>query len=122
MKRDYGLRANRGQVLQQLLQVAFVGLALGLMRTVVPALAESDFGVPRGSFLLLTTFVVAFGAVKGTLNLLAGHWAERHGRRRVLLLGWLAAWPIPFLLYYAPAWSWVVAATVLLGVSQGMTW
>jgi MFS family permease len=121
-ERSYGIGANRAQIAQQLLQVAFVGLTLGLMRTVVPALAESDFGVPRGSFLLLATFVVAFGAVKGTLNLLAGHWAERHGRRRVLLAGWFAAWPIPLLLYYAPGWNWVVLATVLLGVSQGMTW
>jgi MFS family permease len=119
---EYGIIVNRAQVAQQVLQVAFVGLTLGLMRTVVPALAEEDFGVPRDSFLLLATFVVAFGVVKGAMNFAAGHWAEHHGRRRVLLAGWIAAWPIPLLLYFAPDWNWVVAATVLLGVSQGMCW
>ena len=93
-----------------------------MMRTVLPALAETEFGVPRGSFMLLTSFVVAFGVVKGTLNFVAGRLSERLGRRRVLLLGWVSALPIPFMVYYAPSWSWIVAATVLLGVNQGFTW
>ncbi|MDL2354207.1 MAG: MFS transporter [Pseudomonadota bacterium] len=118
----YGIRANWRQILQQLLQVLFVGMALGMMRTVVPALAESEFGVPRDSFMLLVAFVVAFGLVKGTMNFVAGRLAERIGRRPVLLIGWLTALPIPLLIYFAPAWSWIVAATVLLGVNQGLTW
>ena len=36
----YGIRENLGQFLHQLLQVLLVGFALGMMRTVVPALAE----------------------------------------------------------------------------------
>lgn len=99
MSGDYalGLRANAGQVGQQLLQVLLVGLTLGLMRTVVPALAESEFGVPRASFMLLVSFVVAFGVVKGALNFVAGVLSDRIGRRAVLIWGWLSAIPIPFM-------------------------
>jgi hypothetical protein len=78
-----GVRHNLNQVLQQLLQVLLVGMTVGMMRNVVPALAESEFGVPRGSFLLLVTFVVAFGVVKGGMNFLAGQLAEQHGRQKV---------------------------------------
>jgi MFS family permease len=118
----HGIRENLDQFLHQLLQVLLVGFALGMMRTVVPALAESEFGVPAGSFMLLAAFVVAFGIVKGVLNFVAGRLSERIGRRHVLMLGWLVALPIPFLVYFAPDWNWIVAATVLLGVNQGLTW
>lgn len=118
----HGIRANHAQFIQQLLQVFYVGLTLGSLRTVVPALAEQEFGVPRGSFVLLATFVIAFGIVKGVLNFAAGAWSERVGRRRVLLAGWIAALPIPFLLLYARSWWWIVAATILLGINQGLTW
>ena len=122
MTHEYGIRANLNQFLHQLLQVLLVGLTIGMMRTVVPALAESEFGVPKTSFLLLTAFVIAFGVVKGVMNFVAGRWSERIGRKRVLLLGWWVALPIPLMVWYAPNWNWVVAATVLLGVNQGLTW
>lgn len=118
----YGIRPNLSQFLHQLFQVFLVGLTLGMMRTVVPALAETEFGVPQGSFMLLTAFVVAFGFVKGALNFVAGRLAERMGRKAVLLLGWVSAIPIPFMIWYAPGWNWIVAATLLLGVNQGFTW
>ena len=118
----HGIRANLDQFLHQLLQVLLVGFTIGMMRTVVPALAESEFGVPKNSFMLLTAFVVAFGFVKGTLNFVAGRLSERIGRKKVLLLGWLVAIPIPLLVYFAPSWNWIVAATVLLGINQGLTW
>lgn len=118
----HGIRANNRQFTHLVVQVFFVGLTLGMMRTVLPALADTEFGVPRDSFVLLTSFVVAFGVVKGVLNFVAGRLSERLGRRRVLLLGWLSALPIPLMVYFAPSWSWIVAATVLLGINQGFTW
>ncbi len=118
----HGIRHNLDQFLHQLLQVLLVGFTIGMMRTVVPALAETEFGVPRNSFVLLTAFVVAFGFVKGILNFVAGRLSERIGRKQVLLLGWLAALPIPAMVLWAPGWNWIVAATVLLGVNQGLTW
>ncbi len=118
----HGIRANLEQFMHQLVQVMLVGFTIGMMRTVVPALSESEFGVPKDSFMLLTAFVVAFGLVKGALNFVAGRLSERMGRKKVLLLGWAAAWPIPLMVYFAPSWNWIVAATVLLGVNQGLTW
>jgi MFS family permease len=117
-----GIRPNIGQFAQQLLQVFFVGLTIGMQRTVVPALAESEFGVPPGSFTLLMAFVVSFGFVKGAMNFVSGRISEKVGRRRVLIWGWLIALPIPFIFLYAPSWNWIVAANVLLGINQGFTW
>jgi MFS family permease len=117
-----GIRENLSQFIHQLVQVFLVGLTIGMMRNVVPALAESEFGVAEGSFMMLTAFVVAFGFVKGTLNFVAGRLAERIGRKKVLLLGWVSAIPIPFMVLLAPSWNWIVAATVLLGINQGLCW
>lgn len=119
---SHGIRDNLGQFAHQVVQVFFVGLTLGMLRTVVPALSEAEFGVARGSFLLLASFVIAFGVVKGSLNFVAGRLSERVGRRKVLFWGWLSALPIPVMIWHAPDWNWIVAATVLLGVNQGFTW
>jgi MFS family permease len=118
----YGIRHNIAQFGHQLIQVFLVGLTIGMTRTVVPALAETEFGVAKGSFMMLMAFVVAFGFVKGTLNFVAGRLSERIGRKQVLFLGWVAAVPIPFIILYAPSWNWIVFATVLLGINQGFTW
>ena len=115
----HGIRENLAQVSHQLIQVMLVGFAIGMTRTVVPALAESEFGLERGSFLLLASFVVAFGAVKAVMNFVAGRWSERIGRKRVLFWGWIVALPIPVMIWHAPDWNWIVAATVLLGVNSG---
>lgn len=117
-----GIRQNLGQFSQQLLQVFFVGLTIGMQRTVVPVLAESEFGVPADSAVLLMAFVISFGFVKGAMNFVSGRLSERVGRRRVLIWGWLVALPIPFIILYAPTWNWIVAANVLLGVNQGFAW
>lgn len=117
-----GIRQNLDQFCQQLLQVFFVGLTIGMQRTVVPVLAESEFGVQTGSAALLMAFVVSFGFVKGTMNFVSGRLSESVGRRRVLIWGWLVALPIPFIFLYAPGWNWIIAANVLLGINQGFTW
>lgn len=119
---ERGIKKNLGQFSQQLLQVFFVGLTIGMQRTVVPVLAETEFGVPADSATLLMAFVVSFGFVKGTMNFVSGRLSERLGRRRVLIYGWLVAIPIPFIFLYAPSWGWIVAANVLLGVNQGFAW
>ena len=118
----FGIRPNLNQFIHQLLQVFFVGLTLGMTRTVIPALAETEFSVPKGSFMMLMAFVVAFGFVKGSLNFVAGRLSERVGRKQVLIWGWVVALPIPAMILYAPSWNWIVAATVLLGINQGLAW
>jgi MFS family permease len=117
-----GIKVNLGQFTQQLVQVFFVGLTIGMQRNVVPALAESEFGVTAGSFSLLMAFVVSFGFVKGAMNFVSGRLSEKVGRRKVLIWGWLAALPIPFIFYYAPSWNWIVAGNILLGINQGFAW
>ena len=120
--RPLGLRENLGPFLQQLLQVFFVGLTIGLQRTVIPAMAETEFGVAQGSIVSLFAFVVSFGLVKGAMNFVSGRLSDSVGRRKVLIWGWLVALPIPFVILLAPSWGWIVAANVLLGVNQGFCW
>ncbi|MFQ5951429.1 MAG: MFS transporter [Candidatus Geothermarchaeales archaeon] len=115
-----GLRANLGQFLVQMVQVFFVGVTIGLERTVVPVLAKEEFGIASASVIL--TFIVSFGFVKALLNLYGGSISDRWGRRRVLILGWVAAIPIPLIIIYAPAWEWIALGNVLLGVNQGLAW
>jgi len=117
-----GMRENLGLFTHQLFQVLLVGMTIGLERTVLPVLAEQEFGVARGSFTLLFAFVVSFGFVKGAMNFISGRLSETQGRRRVLVMGWLAALPIPFMILYAPSWNWIIAANILLGINQGFAW
>ncbi len=118
---ERGIANNRSQFALQTLQVIFVGLTLGTERTVLPALA-GHFGVQPGAFLWLASFVIAFGFVKGWVNFAAGTLADRIGRKWVLLLGWVAGLPVPFLILYAPSWEWVVLANIFLGINQGLAW
>lgn len=113
---------DRRQLALQVLQVFGVGATLGTTRTVLPPLAEQEFGLARGSFIALATFVVVFGVVKAALNFVAGGWSDAHGRRRVLIAGWLCALPIPLLLWTAQGWSAIVIACALLGANQGLCW
>ncbi|MHB1586958.1 MAG: MFS transporter [Acidiferrobacteraceae bacterium] len=116
-----GIALNRGQFLLQTLQVLFVGLVIGMERNVLPAMSQ-DFGVTKGAFLFLASFVISFGLVKGVLNFVAGSLSDRIGRKRVLLLGWIASIPIPLLIFFAPNWWWIVTANVFLGINQAFTW
>lgn len=115
-----GLRENLPQFLLLAGTTFGVGLVIGSERVVGPALAQGRFHIT--SFLLTLTFIVSFGVVKSALNLVAGRLADRVGRKPLLLLGWLAALPIPFMIVFAPSWWWVVLANVLLGVNQGFAW
>ncbi|AHF00826.1 MFS transporter [Thiomicrospira aerophila AL3] len=119
---EHGIKANLSQISQQLIQVFLVGLALGMTRTVVPGLAETEFGLAAQAFMSLVMFVLVFGLVKATMNLVAGHLSEQYGRRRLLVMGWLLALPVPFLIFYAQSWWWIVWAMVFLGLNQGLCW
>ncbi len=115
-----GLRANLAQFSLLVAVNALVGGMLGQERTVVPLLAAGVFHLQAVTAAL--TFILAFGAVKAATNFFAGTASDRFGRKPVLVAGWLIALPIPLLLIWAPYWGWVIAANVLLGASQGLTW
>jgi MFS family permease len=115
-----GLRANLAQFSLLVLVNAFVGAMVGMERSILPAIAEDELGLVARSAIL--SFIVVFGVSKALTNYLAGHWSDRFGRKAVLIAGWLVAVPVPFVLMWAPSWSWILAANVLLGVSQGLTW
>jgi MFS family permease len=99
---------------------ALVGGMIGQERTVLPLLATDEFGLDKYTATL--TFIAAFGIVKAATNFFAGTLSDRYGRKPVLVAGWLVGIPVPVLLMWAPTWSWVVFANVLLGVNQGLTW
>jgi MFS family permease len=117
---ELGLRANAAQFTLLVIVNAFVGAMVGLERSVLPAMATEEFGLAARTAIL--AFIVVFGVAKALTNYLAGRWSDRVGRRGVLIAGWLAAMPIPFMLMWAPSWNWVLAANALLGVSQGLAW
>jgi MFS family permease len=115
-----GLRENAAQFGVLVAVNAFVGAMVGLERSTLPLIGKHDFGV--GSSAAVLSFIVAFGLAKSFTNLGAGALAERVGRRRLLVLGWMCALPVPLLIGIAPSWGWVVAANVFLGVNQGLAW
>ena len=115
-----GLRPNIAQFSLLVGVNALVGGMVGQERTILPLIASRVFGL--GTFTPALTFIVAFGAVKALANLAAGTLADRVGRKRILVAGWIAGIPVPLLLMWAPTWGWVIIANVLLGVNQGLTW
>ena len=115
-----GLKPNINQFLLLILVNAFVGAMIGLEQTVVPLLGKEEFGLE--SNVLILSFIASFGIVKAILNLFAGSLSDRWNRKKVLVLGWLFAVPVPFILLYGPDWNWVLFANVLLGVNQGLAW
>lgn len=115
-----GLRANLPQFVLLVAVNALVGGLVGQERTVLPILADAEFGLD--GYTVMLSFIVAFGLTKALVNPLAGVLADRYGRRPVLLVGWLFGVPVPIVLILAPSWGWVVAANVLLGVNQGLAW
>ena len=115
-----GLKENLGQFSLLVLVNAFVGGMVGLERTVVPLIGSQEFGLVLRTAIF--SFIVTFGLVKAFSNLFAGGLADRFGRKKVLVAGWLVGVPVPLILMYAPSWEWIVAANVLLGVNQGLAW
>ena len=115
-----GLRANASQFGLLVGLNALVGAMVGLERSVLPLVGKQDFGLRSSAAIL--AFVVAFGAAKALTNLAAGDLAERLGRKRLLVTGWLVALPVPLLIGLASSWWFVVAANLLLGVNQGLAW
>jgi MFS family permease len=115
-----GLRENWRQFALLILVNAFVGGMVGIERTVVPLIGTEEFGI--ASTTLVVSFIVSFGVVKAFANLVSGQLADRWGRKRVLVLGWLFGLPVPFMILWAPSWNWIIAANALLGISQGFAW
>src|SRR5678809_400219 len=115
-----GLRENFGQFSLLVVVNAFVGAMVGMERSILPAIAESEFHLAARAGVL--SFIVVFGVSKALTNYLAGRLSDRFGRKHVLVGGWLVAAPVPFLLMWAPSWEWVLIANGFLGASQGLTW
>lgn len=115
-----GLAQNAAQFALLVVVNALVGGMLGQERTVLPLLAEREFGLR--AYTAGLTFILVFGVAKAATNYFAGTWADRFGRKPVLVAGWLVAVPVPLMLIWAPSWGWVIVANVFLGISQGLTW
>ena len=115
-----GLRTNWEQFTLLVIVNGFVGAMVGLERTVLPLIAEADFGLVAKSVTL--SFLISFGLVKALANLFAGRLSDRLGRKRILIAGWLAGLPVPLLIIFAPSWGWIVFANALLGINQGLCW
>ncbi|MFU8812755.1 MAG: MFS transporter [Balneolaceae bacterium] len=115
-----GLKENWKQFTLLVLINAFVGGMVGLERTILPEIAESEFGIAARSAIF--SFIVVFGITKALANYYAGRFAQQYGRKKMLILGWLFGLPVPLILMYAGSWNWIVFANVLLGINQGLAW
>lgn len=115
-----GLKENLMQFTLLVIVNAFVGGMVGLERTIIPQIAEADFGLAAKTAIL--SFIAVFGVTKAITNYYTGALANRFGRKNLLVGGWLLALPVPLLLIYAPTWNWIIAANIFLGISQGLTW
>lgn len=115
-----GLKENAPQFWLLVIVNAFVGGMIGLERSILPQLAESEFHI--NSHTAILSFIIAFGITKALTNYFTGKLANRFGRKNLLIAGWIIALPIPFLLIFADNWSWILFANVLLGINQGLTW
>lgn len=115
-----GLKENWKQFTLLVIINAFVGGMVGLERSVLPQIAEVEFGIAAKTAIL--SFIVVFGIVKAITNYYTGVLANKFGRKNLLVVGWIFAIPIPFMLMFAPSWNWIIAANVLLGLNQGLTW
>lgn len=115
-----GLKENWKQFFLLVIVNAFVGGMVGMERAIIPELALQEFSLATKSAVL--SFIVVFGLTKAVTNYFAGALSNRLGRRNLLIIGWILALPVPFLLIFAPHWNWIIIANIFLGISQGLTW
>ncbi len=115
-----GLRENWKQFTLLVIINAFVGGMVGLERSILPQIAEVEFHIAAKTAIL--SFIIVFGIVKALTNYFTGALANRVGRKNLLVIGWLIGIPVPFILMFAGNWNWIIAANVLLGINQGLTW
>ena len=115
-----GLKENWKQFTLLVIVNAFVGGMVGLERTILPQIAEEKFDLVAKTVIL--SFIIVFGITKAITNFFAGAFADKVGRKNLLVIGWIVAIPIPYLLIYANSWSWIIFANFLLGINQGLTW
>jgi len=115
-----GLRENWQQFTLLVIITAFVGGMVGLERSILPRIAEVEFHIAAKTAIL--SFIIVFGIVKAITNYFTGALSNKVGRRNLLVIGWLIGIPVPFVLMFANSWNWIVAANVLLGINQGLTW
>lgn len=120
MDTQTGLQRNIHQFVLLVIVNGFVGAMIGLERTLMPLFAQQKFAL--STTLALFSFIAAFGSAKAIANYFTGRLSNRFGRKSLLVMGWIWALPVPFLLFFAPNWSWVVLANVLLGIHQGLSW
>jgi len=120
METKLGLKENWQQFTLLVIINAFVGGMIGLERNILPQLAEKEFGLASKTAIL--SFIIAFGITKAICNYFTGKLANHIGRKKLMLIGWLFAMPIPFILIFANNWNWIIFANILLGISQGLTW
>ncbi len=117
---ELGLKENWKQFTLLVIINAFVGGMVGLERSILPQIAEVEFAIAAKTAIL--SFIIVFGIVKAITNYFAGAFANKLGRKNLLVIGWLFGLPVPFVLMFAPSWDWIVAANVLLGINQGLAW
>jgi MFS family permease len=120
MEVKLGLKENWKQFTLLIIINAFVGGMVGLERTILPQIAEAEFNLAAKTAIL--SFIIVFGIVKAITNYFTGTLANKLGRKNLLVVGWVIGLPIPFLLIYALDWNWIIAANILLGINQGLTW
>jgi MFS family permease len=119
-KVSQGLRENWKQFTLLVIINGFVGGMVGLERSILPELAQTEFALAAKTALL--SFIVVFGITKALSNYFAGTFAHKIGRKNLLVIGWVFALPVPLILMYAPSWNWIIAANALLGINQGLSW
>ncbi len=120
LQKKLGIKANLLQFILFSILTLWIGWFLGMERVVVPLMGTELYHI--SSFILILSFIAVFGFTKAILNLVAGRWSDKVGRKPMLVLGWITGLPIPFILIYAPSWSWIILANVLMGFNQGLAW